>query len=120
MPGDPRLRHLQDFDEEAHADLVLSHQVDKAEAVAVGKRDEEFFKIEFSVGSAHNIDIISHIRLDEYICRLIGLGKGVQLQNLFFIQNELRNTGQYPNFFVPLNVFTPRQYRIQEQIVSTF
>jgi hypothetical protein len=55
-----------------------------------------------------------HIRYD------IGLGKGVQLQNLFFIQNELRNSGQYPNFFVPLNAFTPRQYRIQEQIVFTF
>jgi hypothetical protein len=55
-----------------------------------------------------------HIRYD------IGLGKGVQLQNLLFIQNELRNSGQYPNFFVPLNAFTPRQYRIQEQIVFTF
>jgi glycerol uptake facilitator-like aquaporin len=69
VPGDPRLRHLQDFDEEAHADLVLSHQVDQSEAVAVGKRDEEFFKVEFSVDSAHNIDSISHIRLDEYIQR---------------------------------------------------
>lgn len=55
-----------------------------------------------------------HVRYD------IGLGKSVQLQNLLFIQNELRNSGQYPNFFVPLNAFTPRQYRIQEQIVFTF
>lgn len=55
-----------------------------------------------------------HIRHD------IGLGRGVQLQSLLFIQNELRNSGQYPNFFVPLNAFTPRQYRVQEQIVFTF
>ena len=25
-----------------------------------------------------------------------------------------------PNFFVPLNAFTPRQYRVQEQIVFNF
>ena len=61
MPGDPRLRHLQDFDKETHANLVVTHQVDEAEAVAIGQRDEEFFKVEFSVGSAHNIYIISQI-----------------------------------------------------------
>jgi hypothetical protein len=55
-----------------------------------------------------------HLRWD------IGLGKGVQLQSLFFIQNELRNSGQFPNFFVPLNAYTPTQYRLQEQIVFTF
>jgi hypothetical protein len=55
-----------------------------------------------------------HIRWD------IGLGKGVQLQSLLYIQNELANSGQYPNFFVPLNRYTPTQYRLQEQIVFTF
>lgn len=55
-----------------------------------------------------------HLRYD------LGLAKGIQLQSLFFIQNELRSSGQYPNFFVPLNAFTPRQYRLQEQIVFTF
>jgi hypothetical protein len=55
-----------------------------------------------------------HLRWD------IGLGKGVQLQSLFFIQNELRNSGQFPNFFVPVNAYTPTQYRLQEQIVFTF
>src|SRR5262249_49520231 len=59
MPGDPRLRHLQDFDEEAHADLVFPHEIDQPKAVTIGQRDEEFFKVEFSVGSAHNTDIIS-------------------------------------------------------------
>jgi TolA-binding protein len=49
-----------------------------------------------------------------------GISKNVTLQSLLFIQRELRNSGQFPNFFVPLNAFTPRQYRIQEQIVFTF
>jgi len=67
------------------------------------------------LGTGVGVNIRSHhIRYD------IGLAKGVQLQNLLFIQNELRNSGQYPNFFVPLNAYTPRQYRIQEQIVFTF
>jgi hypothetical protein len=55
-----------------------------------------------------------HFRYD------IGLAKGVQLQSLFYIQNHLRNSGQYPNFFVPLNAYTPRQYRVQAQLVFTF
>ncbi|MEP7273191.1 MAG: putative porin [Acidobacteriota bacterium] len=55
-----------------------------------------------------------HLRYD------IGLAKGLQWQSLLFIQNELRNSGQYPKFFVPLNAFTPRQFRIQEQLVFTF
>jgi hypothetical protein len=58
MPGDPRLRHLQDFDKEAYANLVVPHQVNEAEAVAIGQRNKEFFKVEFSVGSTHNTDII--------------------------------------------------------------
>lgn len=55
-----------------------------------------------------------HIRWD------FGLSRNVTLQSLLFIQRELRNSGQFPNFFVPLNGFTPRQYRVQEQIVFTF
>lgn len=49
-----------------------------------------------------------------------GLAKKVTFQSLFFIQRQLRNSGQYPNFFVPLGAFTPRTYRFQEQIVFTF
>jgi len=56
----------------------------------------------------------NHFRFD------YGLGKKVTLQSLFYIQNELRNSGAFPNFFVPLNAFTPRQYRLQEQIVFSF
>lgn len=55
-----------------------------------------------------------HFRFD------LGLSKKVTLQSLLFIQNELRNSGQFPNFFVPLNAFTPRQYRVHEQIVFNF
>jgi TolA-binding protein len=49
-----------------------------------------------------------------------GIAKKITLQSLIFLQRELRNSGQFPNFFVPLNAFTPRQYRFQEQIVFTF
>jgi hypothetical protein len=55
-----------------------------------------------------------HLRFD------YGLAKKVTLQSLLFIQSELRNSGDFPNFFVPLNGFTPRQYRVQEQIVFNF
>jgi hypothetical protein len=50
----------------------------------------------------------------------LGLAKKVTFQSLLFIQNQLRNSGDFPNFFVPLNAFTPRQYRVQEQIVFNF
>jgi hypothetical protein len=49
-----------------------------------------------------------------------GLAKKITLQSLFYIQRELRNSGDFPNFFVPLNAFTPRQYRLQQQIVFNF
>jgi uncharacterized coiled-coil protein SlyX len=49
-----------------------------------------------------------------------GLTKKITWQSLFYIQNELRNSGDFPNFFVPLNAFTPRQYRFQQQFVFTF
>lgn len=49
-----------------------------------------------------------------------GLAKKVTFQSLFFIQRQLRNSGQFPNFFVPLGAFAPRTYRFQEQVVFTF
>ena len=55
-----------------------------------------------------------HLRFD------YGLARKISLQSLLYIQRELHNSGDFPNFFVPLNAFTPRQYRIQEQIVFTF
>ncbi len=67
------------------------------------------------LGTGAGVNIRTHhFRYD------LGLAKGVQLQTLFYIQNALRNSGDYPNFFVPLNAYTPRQYRIQQQIVFIF
>jgi len=49
-----------------------------------------------------------------------GIAKKVTLQSLFFIQNSIRSSGQHPNFFVPLGAFTPRTYRVQQQIAFSF
>jgi Putative porin len=49
-----------------------------------------------------------------------GIAKKVTLQSLFFIQNSIRSSGQHPNFFVPLSAFTPRTYRVQQQVVFSF
>jgi Putative porin len=68
---------------------------------------------DLGTGSGVNIRT-HHLRWD------FGLARNVTVQSLLFIQRELRNSGAFPNFFVPLNGFTPRQYRIQEQIVFTF
>ena len=56
----------------------------------------------------------SHFRF-EY-----GISRKVTFQSLFFIQNSLRRSGQFPNFFVPLGDFAPRTYRMQQQLVFTF
>jgi len=55
-----------------------------------------------------------HIRFD------YGISRRVTFQNLIYIQNSLRRSGQYPNFFVPLSDFTPTTYRWQPQLVFTF
>lgn len=68
---------------------------------------------DLGTGSGVNIRT-SHFRFD------YGLAKKVSLQSLLYIQTELRNSGDFPNFFVPLNAFTPRQYRLQEQLVFSF
>jgi Putative porin len=49
-----------------------------------------------------------------------GLAKKVTFQSLFFVQSQLRNSGDFPNFFVPLGAFAPRTYRFQQQIVFSF
>jgi hypothetical protein len=67
------------------------------------------------IGTNSGVNIRTHVFRFE-----LGLAKKVTWQSLLFIQNELRNSGQFPNFFVPLNGFTPRQYRLQEQLVFTF
>ena len=67
------------------------------------------------LGTNSGVNIRTHHFRFDY-----GLAKKVTLQSLLYIQNELRNSGEFPNFFVPLNAFTPRQFRIQEQIVFSF
>lgn len=49
-----------------------------------------------------------------------GIARKVTLQSLFFIQNSLRSSGQFPNFFVPVSAFAPTTYRLQQQIVFNF
>jgi uncharacterized coiled-coil protein SlyX len=44
----------------------------------------------------------------------------VVFENLIYIQNSLRRSGQYPNFFVPLGDFAPTTYRWQPQLVFSF
>jgi hypothetical protein len=67
------------------------------------------------IGTNSGVNIRTHAFRFE-----LGLMKKVTFQSLVFIQNELKNSGRFPNFFVPLNAFTPRQYRFQEQVVFTF
>jgi len=49
-----------------------------------------------------------------------GISRKVTFQSLFFVQNSLRRSGQYPNFFVPLGDFAPTTYRVQQQVVFSF
>ena len=49
-----------------------------------------------------------------------GLARKVTLQSLFFFQNSLRRSGQFPNFFVPVGDFAPTTYRVQQQLVFSF
>ena len=67
------------------------------------------------LGTGTGVNIrTSHFRF-EY-----GIAKKVTLQSLFFVQDSIRSSGQHPNFFVPLSAFTPRSYRVQQQLVFTF
>jgi Putative porin len=49
-----------------------------------------------------------------------GITRKVTFQSLFYIQNSLRRSGQYPNFFVPVGDFAPTTYRVQQQLVFAF
>ncbi|HWN99438.1 MAG TPA: putative porin [Blastocatellia bacterium] len=67
------------------------------------------------LGTNSGVNIRAHYFRWEF-----GLARNVTLQSLFFVQNQLRSSGQFPNFFVPLGAFTPRQYRFQEQMLFSF
>ena len=49
-----------------------------------------------------------------------GITRKVTFQSLLYIQNSLRRSGQYPNFFVPIGDFAPTTYRLQQQLVFAF
>ena len=67
------------------------------------------------LGTGTGVNIrTSHFRF-EY-----GITRKVTFQSLLFIQNSLRRSGQFPNFFVPLGDFAPRTYRVQQQLVFAF
>lgn len=67
------------------------------------------------LGTGTGVNIrTSHFRF-EY-----GISKKVTFQSLLFIQNSLRRSGQFPNFFVPLGDFAPTTYRVQQQLVFAF
>ena len=67
------------------------------------------------LGTNSGVNIRTHLLRFDY-----GVAKKITWQSLLFIQNERKNSGAFANFFVPLNAFTPRQYRVQEQIVFSF
>ena len=67
------------------------------------------------LGTGSGVNIRTHHVRFEY-----AIAKKVTFQSLFFFQNQLRSSGQYPNFFVPLSAFVPTSLRIQQQIVFTF
>lgn len=49
-----------------------------------------------------------------------GISRKVTFQSLFFFQQSLRRSGQFPNFFVPVGDFAPTTYRVQQQLVFNF
>jgi putative porin len=49
-----------------------------------------------------------------------GISRKVIFQSLFFFQQSLRRSGQFPNFFVPIGDFAPTTYRVQQQLVFNF
>jgi hypothetical protein len=96
----------------------------------ITKRNDTAFRYIFSIKSANAL--ISQVTDDD-----LGTGTGVNIrthhfrfdygitrkvtfQSLFFLQNSLRRSGQFPNFFVPVGDFAPTTYRLQQQLVFTF
>jgi len=67
------------------------------------------------LGTGTGVNIRTHFFRFE-----LGLARKVIFQSLLYRQNELRSSGQYPNFFVPLGALTPTQYKLQQQVVFSF
>ena len=67
------------------------------------------------LGTNTGVNLRTHHFRFEY-----GIAPKVTFQSLFFFQNSLRRSGQFPNFFVPLGDFAPTTYRVQQQLVFAF
>lgn len=67
------------------------------------------------LGTGTGVNIRTHHFRFEY-----GITRKVTFQSLFFVQNSLRRSGQFPNFFVPVGDFAPTTYRTQQQLVFNF
>ena len=67
------------------------------------------------LGTNTGVNVRTHHFRFEY-----GISRKVTFQSLFFLQQSLRRSGQFPNFFVPLGDFAPTTYRVQQQLVFNF
>ena len=67
------------------------------------------------LGTGTGVNIRTHHFRFDY-----GISRKVTFQTLFYLQNSLRRSGQYPNFFVPVGDFAPVTYRVQPQLVFSF
>ncbi len=67
------------------------------------------------LGTGTGVNIRAHHLRFDY-----GLAKKVTFQSLLFFQNQLRNSADFPSFFVPLGAFAPHTIRLQEQLLFTF
>lgn len=68
-----------------------------------------------NLGTGTGVNIRTHHIRFEY-----GISRKVTFQSLLFIQNSLRRSGQFPNFFVPVGDFAPTQFRAQQQLIFSF
>lgn len=68
-----------------------------------------------NLGTGTGVNIRTHHFRFEY-----GISRKVRFESLLFVQNSLRRSGQFPNFFVPVGDFAPTQYRVQQQLIFTF
>ena len=67
------------------------------------------------LGTGTGVNIRTHHFRFDY-----GISRKVTFQTLLYLQNSLRRSGPYPNFFVPVGDFAPVSYRVQPQIVFSF
>ena len=67
------------------------------------------------LGTGTGVNIRTHHFRFDY-----GISRKVTFQTLVYVQNSLRRSGQYPNFFVPVGDFAPVSYRVQPQLVFSF